>query len=133
MYFLLGLIILIGAGMLWFRFAPSDTARWHVAIHDTENADHIYGATRVIAGSPAIFEAFHASFLSEPRTGVLAGSVADGHITYVTRSTFWGFPDYTTVQLVEDQLRIFSRLRFGRSDLGVNRARLERVLLMLER
>ena len=40
----------------------------------------------------------------------------------------FGFPDYTTVQHTGDQLKLFARLRFGKSDLGVNRKRLEAVL-----
>ncbi len=67
-----------------------------------------------------------------PRTQVLAGSVSDGHVTYVTRSAFWGFPDYTTMQLVDGQIRMFARLRFGASDLGVNGKRLERVLAAIQ-
>ncbi|MEP3845021.1 MAG: DUF1499 domain-containing protein [Paracoccaceae bacterium] len=132
MYFLLFLVILGVSGMIWFRVAPTDVDRWHVSIKDAESADHIFGVTRVIEGSSAKLEAFNASFLSEPRTEPLAGTVQDGHITYVTRSKFWGFPDYTTVQLVDDQLRIFARLRFGRSDLDVNRARIDRVLSILK-
>ncbi|MEP6021043.1 MAG: DUF1499 domain-containing protein [Paracoccaceae bacterium] len=132
MYFLLFLIVLVVAGMIWFRVAPSDKQRWHVVITDTENADHIFGVTRVIEWSPDKLDAFNASFSSELRTEILAGAVQDGHITYVTRSKIWGFPDYTTVQLVDDQLRIFARLRFGRSDLGVNRARIDRILVALK-
>ncbi|MEP3639007.1 MAG: DUF1499 domain-containing protein [Paracoccaceae bacterium] len=129
MYFLLFLGV---AGMILFRVAPTDADRWHVRISETENADHIFGVTRVIEGSPEKLEAFDASFSLEPRTKILAGTVNTGHITYVTRSAFWGFPDYTTVQLVDDQLRIFARLRFGRSDLGVNRTRIDRVLSILK-
>ena len=43
-----------------------------------------------------------------------------------------GFPDYTTVQLKDDRLMIWARLRFGRSDLGVNRRRVDRWLADLE-
>ena len=129
MYFLLFLAV---AGMILFRVAPTDADRWHVSISETENADHIFGVTRVIEGSPEKLEAFDASFLLEPRTKILAGTVNTGHITYVTHSAFWGFPDYTTVQLVGDELRIFARLRFGRSDLGVNRTRIDRVLSILK-
>ena len=60
-----------------------------------------------------------------PRTTVLAGSVAEGRITYVTRSRLWGFPDYTTVERSGDRITLFGRLRFGRGDMGVNRARIE--------
>lgn len=132
MYFLFFLLIVGVAGMIWFRVAPTDVNRWHVSISDTESADHIFGVTRVMEGSPDKLDAFNGLFSLEPRTKILAGSVSTGHITYVTRSAFWGFPDYTTVQLVVDELRIFARLRFGRSDLGVNRARIDRVLSILE-
>jgi uncharacterized protein (DUF1499 family) len=67
--------------------------------------------------------------LATPRTRLLAGSVATGKLTYVTRSRLFGFPDYTTVSLLlpEDggptYLHMFARLRFGLDDLGVNGAR----------
>ena len=66
-----------------------------------------------------------------PRTQVLAGSLAQGMLTYVTRSAFFGFPDYTTVRQRGAHLEIYARLRFGRSDLGVNRARVEQWLSAL--
>jgi uncharacterized protein (DUF1499 family) len=66
------------------------------------------------------------------RTLVLAGSVEEGMITYVTRSAVIGFPDYTTVQQDGDQLKVYARLRFGRSDFGVNHARVNRWLDALQ-
>lgn len=63
--------------------------------------------------------------LATPRTQRLAGSPAQGRITWVTRSALWGFPDFTTAQVQPDGLYIYARLRFGRSDLGVNAARLK--------
>ena len=67
-----------------------------------------------------------------PRTHVLAGSVADGRVTYITRSRVFGFPDYTTLEQDGDRLKAYARLRFGGSDLGVNATRLERLRLALE-
>jgi uncharacterized protein (DUF1499 family) len=52
--------------------------------------------------------------------------VSDGWITYIVRTKWMGFPDYVTVQSKSDGVRIHSRLRFGRSDIGVNAARLDR-------
>ena len=49
-------------------------------------------------------------------------------ITYVTRSALFRFPDYTTVRHRDAQIEIYGRLRFGRSDLGVNAARIDRWL-----
>jgi uncharacterized protein (DUF1499 family) len=77
-------------------------------------------------GAPAdLLARLDAIALATPRTIRLAGSPADGRITWVTRSLLWGFPDYTTAEARPDGLYIHARLRFGRSDLGVNAARLQ--------
>ena len=60
-----------------------------------------------------------------PRTVVLAGTPEEGMITYITRSRLWGFPDYTTVEARPGMIVIHGRLRFGSSDVGVNRARID--------
>ncbi len=58
-------------------------------------------------------------------------------ITYVQRSRVFGFPDYLTVKAVVMDggagLIIWSRARYGRSDFGVNRARVEAWLAALDR
>jgi uncharacterized protein (DUF1499 family) len=59
-----------------------------------------------------------------PRVRLLAGSPAEGRMTWVARSAFWGFPDYITAEIGPSGLRLWSRQRFGSADLGVNRARL---------
>ena len=47
------------------------------------------------------------------------------------RSRVWGFPDYVSVRVLPGDaegtstLAILSRLRFGRSDVGVNAARMQ--------
>ncbi|WP_428515957.1 DUF1499 domain-containing protein [Roseovarius sp.] len=65
------------------------------------------------------------------RTTVLAGSVDEGMITYVTRSALWGFPDYTTVAHRDGRIVLYGRARFGKSDLGVNAKRLDGWLAQL--
>ncbi len=77
---------------------------------------------------PGDLAALDAIIRAEPRTHVLAGSVGEGMVTYVTRSKMFGFPDYTTVQQRGDTLAIHARLRYGKSDMGVNKARVERWL-----
>jgi uncharacterized protein (DUF1499 family) len=66
--------------------------------------------------------------MATARTTRLSGSPDEGRITWITRSALWGFPDYTTAEAVPDatgsRLTVHARLRFGRSDLGVNAARL---------
>ncbi|MFP4328605.1 MAG: DUF1499 domain-containing protein [Paracoccaceae bacterium] len=121
------LVILVGlGGLAWIRLAPSDPLRWHVAPAVTDDADLPDGAKRRVTGAgPEALARLDAIARATPRTAVLAGSVAEGMVTYVTRSRLFGFPDYTTVQRAGDDLLIHARQRFGRSDMGVNRARLD--------
>lgn len=126
------LIFLVLLGLAYIRVAPLDEARWHVPVEVAENADLMGGAIRVVEGGPETLGALDRAILAMPRTRVLAGSVRSGHITYVTRSLVFGFPDMTTMQLVEDRIRMHARLRFGSSDLGVNRARLERLIAAIQ-
>lgn len=62
----------------------------------------------------------------------IAGDLANGHATYIARSTVMGFPDAVSLRLHASdgvtRIEVFSRSRFGVSDLGANRARLVRWL-----
>ncbi|PWR03223.1 DUF1499 domain-containing protein [Meridianimarinicoccus roseus] len=145
---LLGLEIVLGVLILaalvfgaYVRLAPSDPARWHVDPLEVAQPGYPgYYLMRPSGGSstgpvfdmaPAdLLAAFDRVARSEPRVSVLAGSVDEGQVTYVARSALWGFPDYISVRAVPAdeggaRLAVFSRLRFGQSDLGVNRARIE--------
>lgn len=132
----LGLAVLAAAiaGVAYVRLAPSDPTLWHV---DPRDGVVGMGAATVGVDAPVLFAQdpgdllarLDAVAMATPRTVRLAGSVSDGRITYVTRSALIGFPDYTSVAVapVEGggaQLFMYARLRFGRSDLGVNAARL---------
>jgi len=118
--------------MAYIRMAHLDADRWHVPIEAASSEDRMGGAVRVIDGDAATLGALDAAAKDLKRTHVLAGSVAQGRITYVTRSLFFGFPDLTTIELVDGQIRMFARLRFGTSDMGVNRNRLERLIAAVE-
>ncbi|WP_152452448.1 MULTISPECIES: DUF1499 domain-containing protein [unclassified Roseivivax] len=119
------IILLIIAGLAYIRFAPSDPEVWHVDPQVTADQDLAGGVRRRIPASEGMLADLDRIILSTPRTELLAGSVDEGRITYVTRSQWMGFPDYTTVQQVEDQIELYARARFGQSDLGVNKARVE--------
>ncbi|MEM0935250.1 MAG: DUF1499 domain-containing protein [Pseudomonadota bacterium] len=130
----------------YVRLAPSDPATWHTDpgaatpgmgryVVRPEGGD---SAGPLVPLSPAeALAAFDAIVRATPRTEVLAGSVEEGRITYVTRSRLWGFPDYTTVAAEADgtgaRLVLHARLRFGQSDMGVNAARVEAWLDLLPR
>lgn len=120
---LIVLIALIVGFAAYVRLAPSDPARWHVPVTASANKDMEGGVIRVLDGQANRLSDLDAILRAAPRTRHLAGSVADGRVTYVTRTRVWGFPDYTTIEARGNDLLIFGRLRFGRSDIGVNKAR----------
>ena len=119
----LGLVLLIVA-IGYIRLAPSDPVRWHNPPQVSENKDFKAGVKRLITSGPDGLARLDEIALSTPRTSVLAGSVESGMVTYITRSAVFGFPDFTTAQQDGDSLKIYARQRFGRSDTGVNRARI---------
>lgn len=135
---LLALLIAMAA----VRLAPLDPARWHVSLAGQPrsakpNDAAIYppeGGAWPLAPQ-ALAAAVQAVALAEPRTRLLAGSPAEGRMTFVQRSAFWGFPDLVTVETFAEGggagLRLWSRSRFGYSDFGVNRARADRWLAAL--
>ena len=109
----------------YIRLAPSDPASWNTMPSVTQNENLPGGTKRLIPAGPDGLARFDAIARATPRTTVLAGSPDEGMVTYVTRSKIIGFPDYTTVQQDGDTLKIYARLRFGQSDFGVNRDRVD--------
>ncbi|MDJ0859912.1 MAG: DUF1499 domain-containing protein [Dinoroseobacter sp.] len=131
----------------FIRLAPSDAAIWHVDPTDPAlsagpgqalvRADGNIQSPVYPVSQEELLAAFDAIADASPRTRVIAGSVSDGWVTYMTRSLIWGFPDYTSVRTIEadggSQIVAYGRLRFGGSDMGVNTARLEGWLDALNR
>ncbi len=132
------LVLLLVAGLLYIRLAPSDAERWHKQAYASgmepqEKKNGFVWRRPVTGDGKEMLRALDAIIMDTERTTRLTGAVTEGQITYVTRSKLLGFPDYTTVGiydgLIEDPqaryLEINGRLRFGGSDLGVNRQRIE--------
>ncbi len=122
-------VVVLGA---YIRLAPSDPTRWHVVPTGQADRDMQGGVFRVLETGPDGLARLDAIARNTPRTTVLAGSVDKGMVTYVTRTKVIGFPDYATAQQDGDTLRIHARLRFGRSDFGVNRNRVDGWLTALK-
>ena len=129
LYLLLSLVVAFAAYVL---LAPSDPSRWHISIPNEGDIDLAGGAVRIVPNSPDVFERLIEMMSKLPRTEVLAGTVEEGHLTYITRSKLMGYPDYTTIERSDETIKIFARLRFVKSDLGVNAARLEQLKAVLE-
>lgn len=115
----------------YIRLAPMDAARWHnqeIPDFSGENKQLSGGfLARYAVADDAAAELARLDEIirATPRTRMLAGSLDAGRLTYVTRSRIMGFPDYSTLAIGPDgTLLIHGRLRFGKSDLGVNRARI---------
>jgi len=125
---------------IFVRVAPSDPVRWHVD-PVTVAPPGFPGAVLMRPDVPdrpgpvfavppdVLMAAFDRVAQGTPRVTVLAGAVAEGHVTYVARSAVFGFPDYITVRALPDEggsrLAVFSRLRFGYDDMRVNARRLD--------
>ena len=127
------ILIVVVTALAYVRLAPSDPARWHRGTGKPELGETLRKGSftwreAVEGDGTARLEQVDRVILATPRTTRLTGSVQEGQITYVTRSQVVGFPDYTTVGIYGDgskYLEIFGRLRFGRSDLGVNAKRIK--------
>jgi uncharacterized protein (DUF1499 family) len=126
---------LVAAGLGYVRLAPSDPVVWHVdmglpGFQPPENAQVFClrpeGRHGPITGDPTeLLARLDAVARASPRTERLAGSAAAGRITWISRSAVFGFPDFTTAQLLAGpSLCVLGRQRFGSGDLGVNAARI---------
>lgn len=132
------MLVLVGlAGFaVYVRVLPTSATLWHQPSYPS-GLGHIEGPNSHIWRSAqdgdgrAEMERFDKVIRNTPRTRAIAGSAEEGMITYITRSRWWRFPDFTTLErnvaLIEGGPRvisIFSRAQFGTSDLGVNERRL---------
>lgn len=140
----IALIVAALAAAAYIRMAPADPARWHtdpgsLPVTDCTALTTTRSTARVTClhpDPPAVLLArLDEIALASPRTRRLAGSAETGRITWESRSTLWGFPDYTTAQAtaVPDgtRLDIQARSRFGDYDWGVNAGRLKNWLTRL--
>jgi uncharacterized protein (DUF1499 family) len=151
---LLGALLVAAlAAAIYFRRVEDDPVAWHVDLTAAERTgkpnDYLAAPPGATAAEPdriarvhpitprELLSRFDAVAMAAARTQRLAGSPDGGRITYVQRSRNMGFPDYITVEAVEvpggAALVVWSRSRFGYSDLGVNRARVEDWLEKLEK
>lgn len=135
-------VVVVVAVMGIIRLAPSNPGVWDVPIANrvearpgpcADQVEVLVNGARsacILPGRPAdVLAKLGAIADAYPRTTVLAGTPADGRITWIARSKVMGFPDYITAEAVAvsggTQLDVYSRQRFGSSDLGVNAARLK--------
>ncbi len=129
--FLFGLVLLVVFGLLlYIRLAPSDTARWHAdpdVIPDPATPNFARLENDIPLPRPEVAARISAQARREGAT-ILAGG--DELTTWIARTRLMRFPDYVTIRLDETaqgtRVTALSRSRFGRGDMGVNAARLQR-------
>lgn len=128
-------LALLGAAV-WFRLAPMPPQVWHVDPAGVTPPGTPNFELRAGDGAPRIprdmatVAARLAAVAEDDGGRLIAGDLALGHATYVVRSRLMGFPDAVSIRLHPEgeatRVEIFSRSRFGHSDLGVNAARVAR-------
>jgi hypothetical protein len=137
---LAGLFVLFA---LYVRLAPSDPAVWHADPLTAQGTgrpnEHRLAPPEGPSypmGTGDLAWAFDRMAMAQPRVSRLAGGPEELWTTYVQRSALMGFPDYVSVREIDlgdgrSGFAIWSRSRFGYSDMGVNRARVESWLAAL--
>ena len=140
-------ILMVGPEWVWSFFGPPDLGpvafetleRWTTPNDALVCPPHLCKARSDLV--PPLFAvdanglraAMAKVIASEPRIALVHTNDAGLTERYVQRSALLGFPDTVVVRYIEQPegrstLAMYSRSQLGRSDLGVNKARLERWL-----
>jgi uncharacterized protein (DUF1499 family) len=130
------LVLAILGAALYFRMVPMPADTWHVdPASVTPPASPNYelrvgDAAPVFDLTPDDLAARLDAAATAEGADPIGGSLAEGHVTYVARSRLMGYPDAISVRLTPlaqgTRMEIYSRARFGYSDMGVNAARVAR-------
>ena len=128
-------LAVIGAG-IYFRNAAMPADVWHVdpaAVTPPASPNYelrVGDRAPVFDVPPEVAAARIDAVATAERASMIGGSLAEGHMTYVARSRLMGYPDAISVRLTPvgqgTRVEVFSRSRFGYSDMGVNAARVDR-------
>ncbi len=135
------LFLFIALVILVARFIPVDTEPFHEdpALLEKQRSEvRLIGpdAPRFEADADVVLTEFSRIARRDWRVGLVQGSVDEGMMTFVARSTVFGFRDFITVKATDEaggsKLAIYARPRFNVYDWGVNQKRLDRWLSKLE-
>ena len=135
---------LVAAGAIYVRTAEMPAAEWHADPEITERTgrpnDFLVAPggdaepVRFDEGVQALMLRLDAMAAERGATRI-AGTPQEGWATYVERTPLAGFPDAVSVKAVPDgngaRLMLYSRSRFGHSDMGANEARVAEWLAAL--
>lgn len=127
------------ANRLDFRtLTPPKTPNWCLAAPEgyCRNAQPQIAPPAFDQSQAALWDRLLAVIASEPRITMHEQAKADGYLDFTQVSRIFRFPDRVTVQFISvgnalSTLAIYSRSKYGRSDLGVNAQRVKRLLAAL--
>lgn len=134
------LVVAAVIGVIYVRSATHDPAQWHIdpaTVTEVRERNEYLGDLAVEGLREDVADALD-GLLRGDEFGAerLAGDLTEGWATYVVKTPLIGFPDYLSVRVsdAENGARaiIYSRSRFGDSDLGANKARVERIFSLLK-
>jgi uncharacterized protein (DUF1499 family) len=140
-----GVFFAVGPERVWERFGPADLGDVDFANlqrRETPNdalacqAEFCAAKADIEApifplAVPDMFRVVDRAVAGEPGLEQVSSDDAQGTLRYVQRSRVMHYPDTINVKVValpdgSSAVLIYSRSQLGRSDLGVNRARIER-------
>lgn len=124
----LGAVLLIAiAAAAYIRLAPVDAGKVVPAQKRETPGDYGLAGGHHAVRTLATMDlgTLETRIAAAPRTKRLSGSAGELPMVFLHRSAVWGFPDVTRVWVEDGNVHIYSHLIFGRSDMGVNRGRMQ--------
>ncbi len=114
----------VGEQSNWYRLTPP-------AIEERDRSEQTGTSPAFDVSVSELAVTFDEVATEESRVEVLAGSATEEFVTYIQRSALMGYPDYISVRFLDTNnggstVAIYSRARYGSSDLGVNEKRVQR-------
>jgi len=130
------IVFIVFVGLLWLRFAPIDKDNWHVDPAEPMGDQDLQligrEAPRFPGAADEVLAQFDEIALSEPNTRRIEGDLAEGMMTFVSRTKFLGMAEVITVKAVSEgeltKVAIASRPRFSASNRRAAAERLDRWL-----
>jgi len=128
-------VLLVGLAQAAIRFTPLPRHRLAAMPGPFEPGVHpVPGGLKVVRPLAELPEGAFETLLEiagqTPRTTRIGTGTAPA--AFVTRSRLWGFPDIAVIWQDGESLHLHSHLVYGRSDLGMNAARVARWFERLE-
>ena len=135
-------IVLVLVVVFWgyIKVSPVSATTFHTdpeTIQIPKFPGHFHSRVTVDLPVEQSAKKLQAVILATPRTTQLSGDLFETFASFVTRSAFWGFADVANVKIkavsdTESEVIIFSRLRHGYADMGVNEKRVKAWLTELQ-